>query len=148
MDCFSVAEYTDYSIGGIFLEKEAVPKIATGYGGIRGAYSVGGVRTYKISSPKYVPDENALLKFDVYSKETQKLYVYVETAEINTEDERYVCEFEVKGGGKWKRMILRPVDFKGEKGGRPLANFHLGSALVFLCGGEEKEYAITNILWL
>ncbi|MBE7080325.1 MAG: hypothetical protein E7371_03705 [Clostridiales bacterium] len=148
MDCFSVAEYTDYSIGGIFLEKEAVPKIAKGYGGIQGAYSVGGVRTYKISSPKYVPDENALLKFDVYSQETQKLYVYVETAEINTEDERYVCEFEVKGGGKWKRMMLRPADFKGEKGGRPLANFHLGSALVFLCSGEEKEYAITNILWL
>ena len=148
MDSFSVAEYTDYSIGGIFLEKEAVPKIATGYGGIQGAYSVGGVRTYKISSPKYIPDENALLKFDVYSKETQTLYVYVETADINTEDERYVCEFEVKGGGKWKRMILRASDFKGVKGGRPLSNFHLGSALVFRCGGEEKEYAITNILWL
>lgn len=148
MDCFSVAEYTDYSIGGIFLEKEAVPKVEYGYGNIQGAYSVGGVRTYKISSPKYIPDENALLKFDVYSKETQRIYVYVETAEINTEDERYGCEVEVRGGGKWKRIILRPADFKGQKGGRPLSNFCVGSALVFLCGGEEKEYAITNILWL
>lgn len=148
MDSFSVAEYADYSIGGIFLEKEAVPKIEFGYGNIQGAYSVGGVRTYKISSPKYIPDENALLKFDVYSKESQSIYVYVETAEINTEDERYGCEIEVKGGGKWKRIILRAADFKGEKGGRPLSNFCVGSALVFLCGGEEKAYAITNILWL
>ena len=148
MDCFSIAEYTDYAIGGIFLEKEAIPKTVVGYGGIQGAYSVGGVRTYKISSPKYIPDENALLKFDVYTEETQTVRVVVETAEINTEDECYACEFEVKGGGKWKRIILRPADFKGEKGGRPLPNFCVGSALAFLCGGEEKEYAVTNILWL
>ena len=148
MECFSIAEYAEYSIGGIFLEKEAVPKVSVGYGGIHGAYSVGGIRTYKISSPKYIPGENALLKFDVYSKETQSIHVCVETAEVNTEDESYSCEIEVKGGGKWKRIILRASDFKGEKGGRPLSNFNAGSALTFGCVGEEKEYAITNILWL
>ena len=148
MDCFSVAEYKDYSIGGIFLEGEAVPKMSVGYGGIRGAYSVGGVRTYKISSPKYVPEENALLEFDAYSRETQTLRVSIETAEVNTEDECYVCEVEIKGGGKWKRIILKAGDFKGDKGGRPLSNFREGSALVFHCAGEEREYAITNILWL
>ena len=148
MDCFSVAENKDYSIGGIFLESDAVPKMSVGYGGIQGAYSVGGIRTYKISSPHYVPDENALLKFDVYSKETQTLRITVETAELNTEDERYVYDIEVKGGGKWKRMILRAADFKGTKGGRPLQNFNVGSALVFDCAGEEQEFAITNILWL
>ena len=148
MDCFSVAEYKDYSIGGIFLESDAVPKMSVGYGDIHGAYSVGGVRTYKISSPRYIPDENALLEFDAYTKETQTLRVSIETAELNTEDECYVCDVEVKGGGKWKRIILRAADFKGEKGGRPLPNFCVGSALVFNCAGEEKEYAVTNILWL
>ncbi|MBR2321123.1 MAG: hypothetical protein IKA57_03200 [Clostridia bacterium] len=148
MDCFSVAEYKDYSIGGIFLESDAVPKMLAGYGNITGAYSVGGIRTYKISSPHYVPEENALLEFDAYSKETQVLRVCVETAELNTEDECYVCEVEVKGGGKWKRIILRAADFKGEKGGRPLPNFCTGNALVFDCAGEEREFAVTNILWL
>lgn len=148
MDCFSVAEYKDYSVGGIFLEGEAIPKMSVGYGGIRGAYSVGGVRTYKISSPKYVPEENALLEFDAYSRETQTLRVSIETAEVDAEDECYVCEVEVKGGGKWKRIILKASDFKGEKGGRSLANFRDGSALVFHCAGDEREYAITNILWL
>ena len=148
MDCFSVAEYKDYSIGGIFLESDAVPKMSVGYGNIAGAYSVGGIRTYKISSPHYVPDENALLEFDAYTKETQVLRIAVETAELNTEDECYVCDVEVKGGGKWKRIILRAADFKGEKGGRSLPNFCIGSALVFNCAGEEKEFAVTNILWL
>ena len=148
MDCFSVAEYKDYSIGGIFLESDAVPKMSVGYGNIMGAYSVGGIRTYKISSPHYEPEENAVLKFDVYSEKTQLLRVAVETAELNTEDECYVCEVEVKGGGKWKRIILRAADFKGEKGGRSLSNFCAGNALVFDCAGEEEEFAVTNILWL
>ena len=148
MDCFSVAEYEDYSIGGIFLESDAVPKTSLGYGNISGAYSVGGIRTYKISSPCYVPDENVFLKFDVYSAQSQTLRVSVETAELNTEDECYVCDVDVKGGGKWKRIILHAADFKGEKWGRSLPNFCMGSALVFHCAGDEQEFAVTNILWL
>lgn len=145
MDCFSVAEYKDYAIGGIFLESDAVPKFSEGYGGIRGAYSVCGIRTYKISSPRFIPEENTLLEFDAYCKETQTLRVSVETAALNTEDECYSCEVEIKGGGKWKRIILRAADFKGEKAGRPLANFCNGSALVFNSAGE---CGVTNILWL
>jgi hypothetical protein len=148
LDCFSVANYEEYSIGNIFLEREAVPKKSEGYGGIKGAYSVGGMRTYKISSPRYIPEDNALLEFDVYTKESQAIWVSIESADVSGEDERYTCEIEVRGGGKWKRTILKPTDFKGEKYGIPLKKFNKGSALVFACGGEEKEYAITNILWL
>ncbi len=146
LDCFGVAAYEDYSIGGIFLEREAVPKIVKGYGDIRGAYSVGGIKTYKISSPRYIPEENAMLKFDVYSKETQELTVSVEVAGEQTE--RYDCTVEVRGGGKWKRIILKAADFKGESYGAPLQNFHDGSTLSFDCAGEEREFSITNILWL
>lgn len=148
MDCFGIAEHQEYAIGGIFLEKEAVPKSSVGYGGISGAYSVGGVRTYKISSPRYIPEENALLEFDAYTAETQVLRVSIEVADVETEEERYTCEVEVKGGGKWKRIILKPTDFKGEKCGYTLENFCHGSALVFDCAGEEQEFAVTNILWL
>ncbi len=148
MDCFGVAEYREYSIGDIFLANEAVPKIAKGYGGIGGAYSVGGIKTYKISSPEYVPRENALLKFDVYSAQTQRLKVTVEVADVEKITEKYTSFVEVRGGGKWKRIILRAADFKGEKYGTPLQNFFEGNSLSFACGDEEKEFAITNILWL
>ncbi len=148
MDCFGVAEYKDYSIGDVFLEREAVPKTAYGYGNIKGAYSVGGIKTYKISSPEYIPDENALLKFDAYSKETQTLKVSVEVADVDKITERFTCFVEVKGGGKWKRVVLSAADFKGEEYGKPLKNFFDGSALSFDCADEEKEFSITNILWL
>ena len=148
MDCFGVAKHEEYSIGGIFLERESIPKIVLGYGNIPGAYSMSGIRTYKISSPRYIPDENALLEFDAYSAETQSLEISVEVADAEKAKERYTCLVEVKGGGKWKRIILSAADFKGEVSGKPLQNFFDGSALAFDCAGEEQEFSITNILWL
>ena len=148
IDGFSVAQYEDYSIGNIFLEREAVPKKTLGYGDIEGVYSVGGFRTYKISSPKYVPAENAFLEFEAYSKISQEIKVTIEEADIEKVSERYSCLADVKGGGKWKRIILKASDFKGETYGKPLECFRNGSALVFSCAGEEIEYSITNILWL
>ncbi len=148
LDGFGVAQYEDYSIGEIFLENEAIPKEAKGYGGISGAYSVGGIKTYKISSPQYIPEENALLEFDVYFKEDSELRVSIDVADVENGPERYSCYVPVKGGGKWKRIILKSADFKGETFGMPLRNFYEGRALLFDCEEEEKEYAVTNILWL
>ena len=148
LECFSIANHNDYSIGGIFLERSAVPKHFTGYGGIQGAYSVGGIRTYKISSPRFVPMENALLAFDVYSPESQDISVTIEMAHVEKGDGSYTCRVPVKGGGKWKRIILKAADFKGGEYGYPLQNFCDGSALVFACADEEREFGVTNILWL
>ena len=148
VDTFSVADHEEYSIGGIFLEKEAVPVIKRGYGDIPGAYSVGGIKTYKISAPQYVADEGARLKLDAYSKQTGKLRVSVDIACEDGATERYSCTFHVKGGGKWKRTILSAKDFKNETIGKPLASFALGSALVFDCVDEDNEMLVTNVLWL
>ncbi len=147
MDSFGVAEYGEYSVCDVFLERESVPKISLGYGNIQGAYSVGGIRTYKISSPQFVPDENTLLKFDVYAKEPLRLKVSVEVATLEQGMVPYDYVAEVRGGGKWKRIILRPSDFKGAHG-TPLASFSQGSALAFEGEETEKEFAVTNILWL
>lgn len=148
LDIFSVAEYKDYSIGNIFLEREAVPKSVQGYAGIQGAFSVGGIKTYKISSPTFVPEENALLEFDAYSSQDDRLQVAIEVGDMEHESERYVCSLKIAGGGKWKRIILKAGDFKGCNCGRQLKNFSDGKALVFDCEKEETEFAITNILWL
>ncbi|MBO5412646.1 MAG: dienelactone hydrolase family protein [Clostridia bacterium] len=148
MDTFGIAQHEAYSVGGILMERETLPKITYGYGDIQGAYSVSGIKTYKISSPKYVPEENALLEFDAYSKETQELIVSVEVSDLKAGDEKYTCVVEINGGGKWKRTILRAVDFKSMTNGKPLENFRKGSALSFESMEQEKEFSITNILWL
>ena len=148
MDAFGVALYDEYSIGDIFLERNAVPKNIEGYGGVVGAFSVGGITTYKISSPTYIPDENALLEFDAYCREDFILKIAVDTGDMEHDYERFVYETQIKGGGKWKRVILKAGDFKGENSGMPLQSFREGRALTFDCDDERVEYAVTNILWL
>lgn len=148
MDAFGVALYDEYSIGDIFLERSAVPKTVEGYGGVVGAFSVGGITTYKISSPTYIPDENALLEFDAYCREDFVLKIAIDTGDMERDYERFVYETTVKGGGKWKRIILKAGDFKGENSGMPLRSFRDGRALTFDCDDERIEYAVTNILWL
>lgn len=150
MDCFFVADYKESSIGKVLLTHAAVPKQVAGYGDIKGVFSKGGIKTYKISSPMYVPNENALLAFDVYSPKDGILKVTVEAADVEKDIESYSCEVAVKGGGKWKRIILKSVEFKGTTWGMPLKNFYDGKALIFNCDEEENcgEFAITNILWL
>lgn len=147
LDIFTVADHKEYSIADIFLEREAMPKKQKGYGNIDGAYSVGGIKTYKISSPQYIPEENAMLEFDVYSKDSQRLTVSVHVADVEKGEETYTCAFFVKGGGKWKRVIFNAGEFKAESGA-PLRSFQQGSALSFDCFEEEKEFSVTNILWL
>ena len=148
LDCFSVANHEDYSVAGIFLEREATPKLLTGYGNVQGAYSLGGIKTYKISSPRYVAQSGALLKFDAYSRVTESLRIGIEVAKEDGEVECYFCYVPVKGGGKWKRIILEAKDFKSELSGRALPAFSLGSALSFGAENEDIEYIVTNILWL
>ena len=147
LDTFCVAQNKEYSIADIFLEHEALPKEEKGYGGITGAYSVGGIKTYKISSPRYLPDENALLKFDVYAKDGAELIVTVDVA-VGGEFKKYRYYLPIKAGGKWKRTVVKAEDFKEEFTGAPLSAFSLGRALSFECEDESRTFAVTNIIWL
>ena len=147
IDCFCVADHTQYSIGGIFLEKEAIPRIEKGADGIFVASSVGGLKTYKISSPQYLPDDNALLKFELYSFRDDKVRVSVDVSRDGV-DERFSCVCSVKGGGRWKRIVLTAAEFKGEESGASLEKFSEGRALLFDCESEENDIIVTNILWL
>ena len=88
------------------------------------------------------------MKFDAYTRADDALTIFIEVAEESGEVEQYSCRVPVKGGGKWKRIILEAKDFKSATYGRPLSAFSHGSALAFHSEIEENEYAITNVLWL
>ena len=143
---FSVADYSQSAINGVLLEASQKPKKSVGYANITGIYAVGGVRTYRIGSPEFTPNEDAILQFEAYAKEWREIKVSVEIA--GNQQECYSAVVSVRGRGKWKRILLRSEDLKGEKSGTPLASFRQGGALVFSCAGEEGEFAITNVLWL
>ena len=147
MDCFTVTNHSEEAVGRIFLENEVVPSLTTGYAGIKGVYAKGGVRTYRVTSPQYHPEGNDLLQFEGYSAENQTLNIVVEVGDIREDEERFVCSTFIKGGGKWKRVLLNPSDFKSEVTGKSLPSFSAASALVF-DGEDNKEFSIAHVLWL
>lgn len=148
LETFCVGEYKGYSVGDIFLERTTEPTKVLGYGNVPGAFALGGIKTYKISSPRYEPDENALLEFDAYFEKTGSLVVCIEAEDSQANVEKYTYETEIKGGGKWKRIIVKAGDFKCDNTGMPLKSFDEGRAITFDCLQDEIKFAITNILWL
>ncbi|MBQ8406725.1 MAG: hypothetical protein IJY38_02290, partial [Clostridia bacterium] len=62
--------------------------------------------------------------------------------------ETYASVVEITGGGKWKRIILKPEEFKGVETGVSLKSFSDGYALAFIDEKTENEFAVTNVLWL
>ena len=146
-DGFAVADYQSESLGGIFLEKESMPETATGYGGIRGVCSHAGIRTYRISSPRFVADEGAVLKADLYSAFDTSAKITVETGERGAVSQ-YSVVVPVSGGGKWKRVLLRAEEFKDEATGAPLNSFSQGLAIVIRPVNENIKVLAANVLWL
>ena len=54
----------------------------------------------------------------------------------------------VKGGGKWKRVILRPEELKDEKTGAPLKSFSEGVSIAIRPQNEDVKVPVANVLWL
>lgn len=145
-EAFTIADYNSYSVDGVLLKEKTQPVKSLGYGGISGVYAVGGVCCYRLSNPEFYPPEDSILQFQVYSAEEQWIKVTVEPS--GRQEERYSATVFVEGGGKWKSVMIEPLRLKGEQSGRPLESFRQGSALTFACAEEEKEFVVTNVLWL
>ena len=146
-DGFAVADYKTEALGGIFLEKESMPETVAGYGGIKGVYSPAGIRTYRISSPRFVADDGAALKMDLYSAKDTFVKITVETGERGAGSE-YSAIVPVAGGGKWKRTVLRAEELKDERTGKSLESFSKGIALVVRPESEDCPVPVANVLWL
>ena len=131
------------SIAGCFADgNETEMHFEPGYGGITGLKVDGGIATYRVGEPRYAPPEGVSLQFDMWCKEDAKLkVVFYKDAE---ENEGFACEIPIKGGGKWKSVVLDADDFKTEAGA-PMDGFKGSVSLVFL---SEENVLINNLLWL
>jgi dienelactone hydrolase len=140
-DCFSVADYENYSVGGTFLlSNEILPKVVTKEKGLKGIYSVCGLSTYRLNSPKYSPDKDGVLKFDVCADADTALNL---TMRDVTSGEIYTYKVNILGG-VWQSVILESKYFKNQNGAA-LSDFAKG--LLFTISGKEP-YAVNNFLWL
>lgn len=139
-ESFSLADGTEYAIGGIFLtDDDVLPRIVT-FDGLKGIYSKCGLMTNRISCLQYAPDKDSILKLDVCSEEDITLEVSVTN---RLDGNVYSVKLYVLGG-VWQSQALRAKVFKNQNG-VSLGSFTKCEALSVLGSGK---FAVNNLIWL
>ena len=124
-------------------DASAALRLLPGYGGITGISCELGLITFRVGEPRYAAPDGANLQFDVYAeRDTSCKAIFVREEE--GEKVLYTADFSVSGGGKWKKELFAPEEFKSDTGA-PLSDFTQVDALIFL--GEGK-FVLNNIIWL
>ncbi|MDE7084466.1 MAG: hypothetical protein K2O81_04415 [Clostridia bacterium] len=139
-ECFSLADCSQYDIGGMFLtDDDVLPKIVT-LDGLNGIYSKCGLATNRISSLQYAPDKDSILKLDMCSEEDITLEVSVKN---RADGNVYSVKLYVLGG-VWQSQTLRAKVFKNQNG-VSLNDFTGCEALSVLGSGK---FGVNNLIWL
>lgn len=139
-DCFTATEHKNCSVGGtFFLNDLGFPKIVEKAKELRGIYSECGLTTYRFNNPRYAPNKDSVIKFDICADEDMKLELIMCSGVGVT----YTYEVGVVGG-IWQSVLLKSKLFKNSDG-VALTDFMQG--LTFTIKGT-CEYAINNVMWL
>jgi hypothetical protein len=138
---FKIADYKSHSVGGVFfLSSDLSPKVVEKDKKLVGLYSSCGLATYRLNYPKYAPDKDSILHFDICTDEDA---VVVLTMTNNASGE--VFSVKVNTVGKvWQSVLLESKLFKNSNG-TSLSAFAEGYILSLTC---KAQYAVNNVLWL
>lgn len=140
-DGFYVAEPRSLAVGGIFFtDSVMMPQIVTKAKGIEGIYSVRGLTTYRLNSPRYAPSKDNLLKIDVFCDEADEITFTIEDA---AEHETYKYSQSVLGG-VWQSLIIESKLFKNVNGVQ-LSDYAHNLRFCITCDGN---FAVNNLMWL
>ncbi|MGN0814197.1 MAG: alpha/beta hydrolase family protein [Candidatus Coproplasma sp.] len=139
IDCFAIADFSAYSVGGIFFTNtDVAPKVVCREQ-IKGISSVCGLTTYRLNNPRYSPTADSVLQFYVYADRSGPLELTLNCAE----DKTYVAQVNVVGE-VWQSVLLSANMFKNAQG-VSLTDFTKGNVLTVKGKGD---YALNNVMWL
>ena len=127
----------------ILLKGEGEVRVKKGPMGIEGVCSECGIMTFKMTTAKDKPVENAMLMFDIYAKEDTEYTVSLITDYFG-ERTVYYATGSIRGGDIWHNVQINRSKFKTAEG-RPLKDYDKVQALGF---ETEKEGLINNALWV
>lgn len=139
-DSLSIADRS-FALGGIFLTSEAVlPQVVEKADGLKGAYSVCGLMTFRFNNPCYAPDEDSILKLDVICDNPADVVFCMQDVQSG---DKFTAVHNI-AGGLWQSILLESKDFKNEQGVH-LASFVKKLKFTITCG---EQYAVNNVMWL
>ncbi|MCD8285742.1 MAG: hypothetical protein LUD50_00725, partial [Clostridia bacterium] len=128
------------AIGGIILEEgvSAAPENIE-LDGIKGIYAPDGMMTYRISKPRYAPDDKSILSLDINTVNDANIYITI--TDLKTHEDYVFTDYLT--GGLWQSLKLSACTFKC--GRKPLNSFCREAVLTIRA---EGLYAVNNIMWL
>lgn len=139
-ECFSIADCSDCSVGGVFMtDNEVLPEIIT-LEGLKGVYSRCGLMTNRINNLQYAPKDDSILNLDVCSEEEMTLEVSLKNKE---DGDIYSVKLFILGG-VWQSQTLKAKVFKN-KNGVSLQSFSKCETLSVIGSGR---FALNNLIWL
>lgn len=112
--------------------------------GINGVCAKNGLLTFKINSDTDRPSDEAILMFDVYSKESSAMAVKL-IADYFGEKVEYFGWVTLHGGEVWQNVKIEQMKFKTEQG-LGLKSYQKIEAIEFVA--NEGGYLLNNALWV
>lgn len=112
--------------------------------GINGVCAKNGLLTFKINSDTDRPSDEAILMFDVYSKESSAMAVKL-IADYFGEKVEYFGWVTLHGGEVWQNVKIEKMRFKTEQG-LGLKSYQKIEAIEFVA--NENGYLLNNALWV
>lgn len=143
-DSFTIDRFNRNVLADCFLDNSVAPvKLIEGPFGIKGLYSAYGLKLFRISAARYKPEENALLKFDIYSPQPIVLQINIAVLKDGKYD-RFTCNLRSIGGEYWCDHVLNAKDFKNSVN-KPLAQLSAARYITFY---SDDEFCVNNLIWL
>lgn len=130
-----------FALGGAFLTSDAVlPQVVEKQDGLKGAYSVCGLMTYRFNTQCFAPDEDSILKLDIFCDNAAAVQF---TMSDMASGQIYEATLNV-AGGIWQNILLKSKDFLSDQG-MHLQSFTGRLRFTITC---SEQYAVNNIMWL
>ena len=130
-----------FALGGAFLTSDAVlPQVVEKQDGLKGAYSVCGLMTYRFNTQCFAPDEDSILKLDIFCDNAAAVQF---TMSDMSSGQIYEATLNV-AGGIWQNILLKSKDFLSDQG-MHLQSFTGRLRFTITC---SEQYAVNNIMWL
>ncbi|MBQ3115802.1 MAG: hypothetical protein IJC07_02110 [Clostridia bacterium] len=129
---------------GVNTTEHKIVRLKKGPMGINGVYSSAGLITFKMNAKKDKPQEQAMLMFDVYSKQSCQMDVIL-IWDYYGEKIKYLAKANLVGGELWQNVKLELSKFKTAEG-RGIRSLDKIQALAFKV--DSNDYLINNVLWV
>lgn len=143
---FTAAKQSDCALDCILRDPGDLVVAAEGYGKIIGAGCSHGLKTYRVSQGRFLPQEKSILHFDVYGEEDCEIVVTLTRTGKSGKEERYTDSFFVRGKAMWYNYVAEAGNLHSGNGS-VLPSF-LGCKELIVTEREGKPFLINNILWI